>query len=721
MARTELGALLVQGLDYAYTLQGWIKGLNSSFLDPTRDMGRDGAGGTTNVVSRDVFSYTLGFYRNGGLVDYTPINSAYAIEPTYDLGSSFNSFALPMYNGNIRYIMQQNQSTSSGAYIHGYNYDQAMRLKQMNTYVPSNPWVIGLSSNTAPLAANFKELGIIYDRNGNIKNYQRWGSDGTQVMDNLTYTYQPNTNKLSHVDDAVTNNTLFAGDVDDQAANNYTYDASGNLIADAQGGSTITWSPYGKVLEVYSSAFASTTTFGYDAQQNRTHKRQTSLSSDISTYYIRDAQGNVMAVYEKNGSTVTWKEQHLYGSSRLGTVEPGVSWTSTPPTTPNFRTNKVLNVGWHRYEVTDHLGNVRSIINDRRSIVNPGNSSTQYYTATILHGNDYFPFGAEMRGSIVSGSKYRYGFNGKELDKNGEFGSLNHYDYGFRIYNPGIGRFLSVDPLTQKYPELTPYQFASNTPIWAIDLDGLEAYFTNMGVFSHFGKDKSLTAPVILITDSKEIKIQLNYTELLDRSHWVFGEGRGNFADYYAHTIQNGKEWGYHGEGFTESKTYTVFMQDKERKGKADFFSGHSGVSSYDDFAEARSNPSELNKLRGASTSIRAVLYEQAGLTYDPTFGATNWAGDGAKSNDSENYAIGKVGTDLVLALTSKDGRTHIFYDLRNKKDLDRLGISRPSRKTVPIFKIDSNYIRMPQFDKLPNRPIAPLDYLKELRKKPRA
>ena len=72
---------------------------------------------------------------------------------------------------------------------------------------------------------------------------------------------------------------------------------------------------------------------------------------------------------------------------------------------------------------------------------------------------------------------YRYGFNGKENDANGEFGSQLIQDYGFRMYNPSIGKFLSVDPLTQGYPELTPYQFASNTPIWAIDLDGLESYF----------------------------------------------------------------------------------------------------------------------------------------------------------------------------------------------------------------------------------------------------
>ena len=68
---------------------------------------------------------------------------------------------------------------------------------------------------------------------------------------------------------------------------------------------------------------------------------------------------------------------------------------------------------------------------------------------------------------------YRYGFNGKEND-NEVKGEGNQQDYGFRIYDPRIAKFLSVDPLTQKYPELTPYQFASNRPVDAIDLDGLE-------------------------------------------------------------------------------------------------------------------------------------------------------------------------------------------------------------------------------------------------------
>ncbi len=74
-----------------------------------------------------------------------------------------------------------------------------------------------------------------------------------------------------------------------------------------------------------------------------------------------------------------------------------------------------------------------------------------------------------------STNKYRYGFNGKEND-NEVKGEGNQQDYGMRIYDTRLVRFLSVDPITKKYPSLTPYQFSSNSPIANIDLDGLEAW-----------------------------------------------------------------------------------------------------------------------------------------------------------------------------------------------------------------------------------------------------
>ena len=84
------------------------------------------------------------------------------------------------------------------------------------------------------------------------------------------------------------------------------------------------------------------------------------------------------------------------------------------------------------------------------------------------------PFGMYEAGRKFTqgSSKYLYGFNGKENDKDINAGDQ---DYGMRIYDGRLAKFLSIDPITNKYPELTPYQFASNTPIQAIDLDGEEA------------------------------------------------------------------------------------------------------------------------------------------------------------------------------------------------------------------------------------------------------
>ncbi|MBL7801494.1 MAG: RHS repeat-associated core domain-containing protein [Chitinophagales bacterium] len=92
----------------------------------------------------------------------------------------------------------------------------------------------------------------------------------------------------------------------------------------------------------------------------------------------------------------------------------------------------------------------------------------QYNTSKYDH-----PFGMLMPGRSYSSTAYKYGFNGKEKDDEVS-GTGCTYDYGFRIYDSRLARFKSVDPLTKSYPWYTPYQFAGNMPIGAIDLDGLE-------------------------------------------------------------------------------------------------------------------------------------------------------------------------------------------------------------------------------------------------------
>ncbi len=87
--------------------------------------------------------------------------------------------------------------------------------------------------------------------------------------------------------------------------------------------------------------------------------------------------------------------------------------------------------------------------------------------------------------TVCSEDKYRYGFNGKFKD-NEWAGIGNHYDYGARMHDTRTGRFISVDPLTKKYPNLTVYQFASNSPIAGIDLDGKE-FLGSTTIFSSNG------------------------------------------------------------------------------------------------------------------------------------------------------------------------------------------------------------------------------------------
>jgi RHS repeat-associated protein len=133
----------------------------------------------------------------------------------------------------------------------------------------------------------------------------------------------------------------------------------------------------------------------------------------------------------------------------------------------------------------------------------------KYYTADVVSTQDYYAFGQgiEERGFSRGSSKYRYSYNGKETDD-----ETGIQDYGFRMYDSRLCRFLSVDPLAPKYPELTTYQFASNRPIDAIDEDGLEAHVLTQE-YGEDGKIKSSS----LTWDEKAAPVkdgQLPYIEI---------------------------------------------------------------------------------------------------------------------------------------------------------------------------------------------------------------
>ena len=475
LARTELGTDHVQGIDHIHNLQGWIKGVNGFAANPNQDAGKDGdLSPTANGVgylgankntAPDVFAYWLNYYQN----DYQAIAQAqpYIAQTTNPLNTAQSTTtAKPLYNGNIRAMYTYLQPF--GGQSMQYEYDQLNRIKTQKAYS-----FVGYADS--PTASDAFGMTLSYDANGNIKNLLRNGNTSTPDMDKLAYAYYPNTNRLAYVKDAVAASS-YPHDIDGQPANNYTYDAIGNLSTDASEGLAIAWNIQNKVTTV-SKTDGTLIAYNYDALGNRVEKTITAPKGEqTGLFYVRDAQGSTLAVYELSvDKKLRHTEQHLFGSGRLGMYHPdrpmqrydenngpiGIMDTGNIASKKTYLSLHSSTRNNTQYELTNHLGNVLATISDSR----------QTTTATLLSTTDYYAFGMEIKErSFALNGAFRYGYNGKENDKDWGTGLIQ--DYGFRLYNPAIARFLSVDPITKDYPELTPYQFASNKPINSIDLDG---------------------------------------------------------------------------------------------------------------------------------------------------------------------------------------------------------------------------------------------------------
>ena len=194
----------------------------------------------------------------------------------------------PLYNGNIAGVAQTLPAINQPTVVNSYRYDQLNRITASLIHQNNLPY-------TLPSYDTMDET-FAYDGNGNITKSFRHGDfyAAPKDMDDLTYNYNHDANghllnnKLDHINDAIPfypdNDTH---DLYDQSANNYTYDAIGNLTADEQSNiSNINWSVYGKILGI-SKTDGPDFTYTYYPDQ----KRATQLWNGITTYYVRDAQG----------------------------------------------------------------------------------------------------------------------------------------------------------------------------------------------------------------------------------------------------------------------------------------------------------------------------------------------------------------------------------------------------------------------------------------------
>ncbi|MEP4780045.1 MAG: 3-coathanger stack domain-containing protein, partial [Algibacter sp.] len=500
LARTLIGDKKVQGQDYAYTIQGWLKGVNSDELNPTNDLGGDGDTGSN--IAADAYGFALTYNDD----DYTPIGSINAFVNSNGSGPNTTS---NLYNGNIKLMstgIMNTEEVSLGSQINHYAYDQLNRIKSMQ------------GNDTSGSNNYFSDYS--YDKNGNLKTLSRKSHTGAD-MDNLGYNYgatkiNPLTgevtknNQLNYVTDAVGDAGL--NDLDSQLVDNYEYDEIGQLTSDdAEGIDKINWRVDGKVASIEKDNNTQIH-FKYDGLGNRIAK--TVFPDNITTVYARDAQGNVLAVYETNESetdaanitenkTITLKEHHIYGSSRLGIEQKNIPipedggsiiiQENLVLTTGNITTTQILQaeenidvagnayvytvantgnltlkagkqvilkpgfstnggefsakiedvaatlpegffaslVGDKRYELSNHLGNVLSVVSDRKIVADPLNFTN--FTADVLTFNDYYPFGSLLPNRHGSTDDYRYGFQGQEMD-NEVKGEGNSINFKFRMH-----------------------------------------------------------------------------------------------------------------------------------------------------------------------------------------------------------------------------------------------------------------------------------------------
>ena len=377
-----------------------------------------------------------------------------------------------LFNGNIAWMMTDNWFFDyttyvpySGVISHAYKYDQLHRIKAAHSYFSSDGMNVTADNSSNGYHENFN-----YDRNGNITSLQR-RHKGAGLIDNLIYNYNHSTqvNTLSTIQDLSNNPNIT--NIQNQE---YTYNAIGNLITDET--NNIIWDSYNKIKNVEYS-HGDIDNYCYDPLGNKavTKKMQISERGYIvnSSIYIRDPKGKQLAIYKSRNDDgqiepAKVEEYTIYGSDQIGTRYMDAPARLYPP----------LVKSRHRvhYHLKNHLGNILSTITDRRvGYYDVATQEFHHYEPEQYDSRDYYAFGSESRSCEnpwVPKHTTKQGFNNKE--KSHKTNSQTNYDYGFRIYNAGIGKFLSVDPLTKKFPWWTPYQFAGNMPIKYIDLDGLE-------------------------------------------------------------------------------------------------------------------------------------------------------------------------------------------------------------------------------------------------------
>ena len=421
----------LQKIDFAYNIRGWLTDINKTGWNDPNNVAPLNIAGEPN----DLFAFRINYDQKVDAAGYS---------------------GKALFNGNIA----ETYWRTSGDNVlrkYGYFYDDLNRLRNSVYQKPQ----------AAVAVTNSYNESMTYDKNGNIKSLQRNGDFDSPTIpiqiDNLIYTYKINagieTNQLAKVEEAPTSNSTLGFKNGTNLDDDYNYDLNGNLIQDKN-----------KTVRIATNTFGVLSTIKYN-HLNLPIEIFFAANKKIS--YIYDSAGIKLKKIVTSGLT-TVETDYLDGYQYLKDYNSTAAVLQYFPHSEGY-VNFDLGVYKYVFNYTDHLGNIRlSYTKDDVSGL-----------ATAMEENHYYPFGLKhtnynvtvqkFRGGILqpasAGNIYKYKFQGQE--RQDELG-LNWDSFKWRNYDPAIGRFMSIDPLAEKYSKWTPYAFAGNQLIHSRELEGLE-------------------------------------------------------------------------------------------------------------------------------------------------------------------------------------------------------------------------------------------------------
>ena len=336
---------------------------------------------------------------------------------------------------------------------------------------------------------------VTYDARGNILSMRRkgrrqnsWGGYSEQIIDKLIFTIKSGSNELETITDG---SGLFGLKEGVLGNTSFSYDNSGRLTS--------------KVEQYFPSQ---RTTNIEEYNHHDLPQRISTGDFYIHTHYTADGQKvKVKRNYREMGSLV---DEEIIN---LGPVQlKNGSLYTIPHEEGTFRIDDE-GVFHREYYIKDHLGNIRVRFEDEdgdgriRRVLPAENEPSE---SEVISSHHYYPFGLEWKGLFYQDASKeidRHRYNGKELE------TVGLYDYGFRWYDPAVGRFMSVDPLASKMPAWSPYSYTFNNPIRFIDPDGrfpiTPSFRKNYPLLTNFIENRLQN---YIVNSPRMSSVLLNYT-----------------------------------------------------------------------------------------------------------------------------------------------------------------------------------------------------------------